>query len=930
MSHGRIGRVRQQRLRDEPASARQRRLAAGRHMPPLLLARRARRNPLNLLLSAVLSLVIVVVGVFGGLFGLSVVGAAGTYFYFTRDLPSLDQVRTASFETTKIYDRNWNLLYEVADQKTGWRTHITLEEMSPWVTKGTIAVEDATFYDNPGIDVRSIARAVYINLSGIGSSGGSTITMQLVRNVLPLEGAFEVSYTRKVKESILALEFARRYSKDEILEMYLNEVYYGNRAYGIEAAAQVYFGKLAHDLDLAEASLLVGLPQAPSVYDPTQNYKAAQGRQEVVLDNMVKQGYITEAQAAAALQTDLQARLVNRDTRTLRAPHFVNYVMGVLEQRYGAETATRGGLIVQTTLDLPTQEMAQGVVHDHVETLKSRNGTNGALVAIQPWSGQIIAMVGSADYYDTAIDGQVNVATRERQPGSAFKPISYAAAMMKGWSPSTVIIDAMAKYPSIPGSTQCNGVVKTTEKCYIPENFDFKYSGPVSVREALGRSLNIPAVKAIKFAGIAETINLAHAMGIKTGLWRGLDFYGLAITLGGGEVQPLELAAAYATFANGGVHVPTTPFLKVTDGSGRVLEEFSPNRLGGRQVLTPEVAYMMTDVLKDNSARTRTFGAGSVLNLRARPAAAKTGSTTDNRDGWTAGYTTELSVAVWVGNSNNSPTQKLDGVVSAGPIWSKFLTSVYTDDALKAHYADAKTLAGRDGKPLPEDWARPASIVEATVCTIDGRLAPSGVKAIFPRNAAPTRRCGELTPDDMKELQEGLQALRQMPDRFFEDGRSKMYQLSGIARTGTTRPSLPGLAVPTLPAADPLAPTPAPTVVGDGPAGDEDEDEPATTATPGSRPPPAASTPAARPTQAPARVTTVAVPNVFGLSEAEAQRRIRAAGLAVRTVYQRQKDMPPGVSVTIVPVGSVLSATPTYGTAVERGTVIVIAVRARE
>jgi 1A family penicillin-binding protein len=921
MSYGKISRQRQQRLTHEPVSPRQRRLAAGRHLPPHLLARPRRQGALPVLLSALFSALVAVVGIVGGLFGLAVAGAAGTYYYFTRDLPSLDQIQTSNFETTKIYDRNWQLLYEVSDPKTGWRTHITLEEMSPWVLKGTIAVEDASFYDNPGIDLRGIMRAIYINLSGIGSSGGSTITQQLVRNVLPLEGAFDVSYTRKVKEAILALEFNRRYSKDEILEMYLNEIYYGNRAYGIEAAAQVYFGKQAKDLDLAEASLLVGLPQAPSLYDPTRNYRAAKDRQSVVLENMVKQGYITEAAAEAAAKVDLQARLVNRDTRTIKAPHFVNYVLSVLEQRYGAETVSRGGLIVHTTLDLPTQEMAQRVVHDHVQTLKARNGTNGALVAIQPWSGQIIAMVGSADYYDASIDGQVNVATRERQPGSAFKPISYAAAMMKGWAPSTVIIDAMAKYPSIPGSNQCNGVTKTTERCYIPENFDFKYSGPVSVREALGRSLNIPAVKAIKFAGVAETINLAHALGIKTGLWRGLDFYGLAITLGGGEVQPLELAAAYATFANNGVHVPTTPFLRITDGSGKVLEEFNPNQLGGKQVLTPEVAYMLTDVLKDNTARTRTFGPNSVLNLRVRPAAVKTGSTTDNRDGWTVGYTTELAVAVWVGNSNNTPTQKLDGVISAGPIWNRFLTNVYQLPELQAHYADNKMLAGKDGQPLPEDWARPPGIVEAEVCPLDGRLATGGgprIKAIFARNSVPTRRCGELTPEEMKELQEGLQALRQMPERFFEDGRAKMYQLASIARAGSFRANLPSLAVPKV------------TI-------EPDDDQPAP---PASRPPDAGPSPTpvpaipARPTPAPSptrAAALVAVPNVFGLPEAEAQRRIRAAGLATaRPVYQRQKDMPPGVSITIVPVGAVLSATPTYGTLVEKGTVVTIAVRARE
>lgn len=931
MSYGKVSRTRQRRVTQEATSVRQQRLAQGRHIPPHLLTARRRpngRTPLSLLASFLLTLISIV----GGLAGLTVVGAAGTYYYFTHDLPSLDTIKTNTFETTKVYDRNWVLLHEVADQKTGWRTQISLEEMSPWVLKGTIATEDASFYENPGIDVRSIVRAVYINVSGIGSSGGSTITMQVVRNVLPLEGAFEVNYARKIKEAILALEFGRRYDKDEILGMYLNEVYYGNRAYGIEAAAQIYFGKQAKDLDLAEAALLVGLPQAPSVYDPSRNFGAAKARQRVVLDQMVKEEYITEEQATAAAKVELQPRLRPADSRAPKAPHFVNYVLSVLEQRYGAETVSRGGLIVQTTLDYETQIAAEEVVYEHIQTIKAKNATNGALVAIQPWSGQVIAMVGSADYNDQSIDGQVNVATRERQPGSAFKPISYAAAMMKGWAPSTVIIDSLAKYPSRAGSRQCETVSKTTADCYIPENFDFKYSGPVTVREALGRSLNIPAVKAIKFAGVAETINLAHALGIKTGLWRGLDFYGLAITLGGGEVQPLELAAAYATFANSGAHVPTTPFLKVTDGQGRVLEEFKKDKLGARQALTPEVAYMITDVLKDNSARVRTFGPDSVLNLKLRPAAVKTGSTTDNRDGWTAGYTTELAVAVWVGNSDNSPTQKLDGVVAAGPIWNKFLRRVYTDPELVQHYAEFKTLAGPDGQPIPPEWTKPAGIVEAEVCTLSGKLASGGdskVKSIFARNTVPTRRCGELMPEEMTELQEALQTLRRLPDRFFPDGRTKLLQLSGIARP-VGRGAAPAFGVPTpsleAPTAAPGGANPPPDAPGAEPTARLPEIVPRRepTAAPTPRPP-------AQPTPIPAVANVVAVPNVFGLPEAEAQRRIRAAGLATAPpVYQKQKDMPPGVRVNIVPVGAVLSASPTYGTMVERGTVVTIAVRAKE
>lgn len=920
MTSGNIGRFRKQRLDGDGHGIRQHRVGRGRHLPAALLAHSKPATTTRTWASLLGGLVALFIGITAGLFGLGVAGAAGTYYYFTRDLPSLDDVRTASFETTKIYDRNWLLLHEVSDPKTGWRTRISLEEMSRWVIQGTIATEDASFYENPGIDLRGIVRAVYINVSGIGSSGGSTITMQLVRNVLPLEGAFEVNYTRKIKEAILALEFGRRYSKDEILGMYLNEVYYGNRAYGIEAAAQGYFNKLAKDLDLAEASLLVGLPQAPSVYDPTKNFAAARDRQRVVLDQMVKEGYLTDDEAAAAFQVDLLPRLRQPDSRVLKAPHFVNYVLGVLEQRYGAETVSRGGLVVQTTLDYETQVMAERVVKEHVETLRSRNGTNGSLVAIQPWSGQIIAMVGSADYYDTSIDGQVNVATRERQPGSAFKPISYAAAMMKGWSPNTIIIDSLVKYPSSGNQAQCENVAKTTDRCYIPENFDFKFNGPVTLRESLGRSLNIPAVKAIKYAGVAETINLAHDLGIKTGLWRGLEFYGLAITLGGGEVQPVEMAAAYATFANYGVHVPTTPFIKVFNGNDETYYEFNSKQLNGKQVLTPAVAYMLTDVLKDNKARSRTFGEAGVLNFRPRPAAVKTGSTTDNRDGWTVGYTTELAVAVWVGNSDNSATRQLDGVVAAGPIWNKFLTNVYGDPALQAHYAEHKTMAGPNGQAMPLDWRQPEDVVEGPVCQSSGRLAATGAggsgKGLFSASMAPTQRCNELTKEEMEELQDGLQGLRRVPERFFPDGRSRLLQLSGGARIGAPRPIAPNPAPsnPQPPSRDPR-PTATPRAT---PAAEKPEAQPSPTPAPAA-PPPAAPTVA----PPPATAQRVAVPNVVGLTEAAAQSRIRAAGLATAPpVFQRPSGRDTGTP------GTVIASNPAAGTVLERGTVVTIIVRA--
>lgn len=626
-------------------------------------------------------------------------GASYAYSYFVSGLPSLDQMHTLSFETTKIYDRNGVLLYEIYDPNAGKRTKVSLEEISPWVPKATIATEDANFYTNPGVDINGIIRAVYINISGAGQSGGSTITQQLVRQVLLSNEKNQRTYTRKIREALLALELSSKYSKDQILEMYLNEVYYGHLAYGIEAASQTYFGKLSKNLDLAESALLAGLPQAPSAYDPTKNLPLAKQRQGAVLGLMAKAGYISEEQAKEAYDEPLQ--FVKQTQEKILAPHFVRYVQQLLEEKYGPDLVNRGGLSVFTSIDMRYQTLAEKIAKDHIATLASSNVHNAALVAMKPKTGEILAMVGSVDYYDESIDGQVNVAISPRQPGSSFKPIAYATAFKKGWSPGTTVSDSYFRINMEGGPP------------YAPKNYDLRYHGTMTLRSALANSYNIPAVKVLLYAGLHDTIQTAHDMGI-TGL-QDESRYGPALVLGGGEVTLLDLTAAYATFANGGVANKPVAILKVLDANGKVIDQFDPNHPQSKRVLQDDVAYLITSILSDNKARAPMFGLNSPLQLSV-PVAAKTGTTTDYRDGWTMGYTPYLAVGVWAGNSNNEAMLGEPGVRAAAPIWHNFIEGVMADRQLQEVLKDAP------GKPLQMDFRRPAGVMDQVVCSETGQL----------------------------------------------------------------------------------------------------------------------------------------------------------------------------------------------------------------
>lgn len=632
-------------------------------------------------------------------------GVGGASFYISQ-LPPVDPSHLAAAistngintQTTKIYDRNGTLLFDLVDEGTGRREELDLNEISPLVISATVAAEDSTFFTNPGVDPVAVLRAVNINLSGDGSSGASTITQQVARQVLlSPDERNAITFSRKIKEAVLAVELTRTYSKNEIMKIFLNQNYYGHRAYGIGAAALTYFGKSAKDLTLPEAALLAGLPQAPTQYDPLVNPDQAKKRQAIVLNLMAKQRMITQQQADAAKAETL---VLHPYQPQIQAPHFVYYVKQYLESKYGPDVDT-AGLKVYTTLDLRVQQAAEQVAKDRISELQKQDASNAAIVVMKPNTGEILAMVGSVDYYNTAIDGQVNVAIRERQPGSSFKPFTYVTAFEKGWTPGTVLLDTLTAFP--------NG----NQKPYEPRNYDGRDHGWVTARQALANSYNVPAVKTLQFAGIQNVIDTAHAMGIK-GLNRGLDWYGLSLTLGGGEVTLLDMTNAYSTFANGGVEVDANPILSIEDPQGRTIYQLDPNikQNSNNQVIDPRYAYMITSILSDNKARSAAFGVNNPLRLDF-PAAAKTGTTDDNRDSWTLGYTPNLTVGVWVGNSNNAPMLKVTGAIGAAVIWNNVMNTFYS----RPEFQDL--VRGADGK-VQTDFVQPPGLITATACSAKG------------------------------------------------------------------------------------------------------------------------------------------------------------------------------------------------------------------
>ncbi|GAB4474019.1 MAG: PBP1A family penicillin-binding protein [Anaerolineae bacterium] len=680
---------------------------------------------------------------FLGLNALGVLTGAGTvvsvYAFYAQQLPEPGAITTVEedFETTKIYDRTGQvLLYEVIDPLAGDRTWVELVDIPLSLRYATVAIEDKTFYDNPGYDLEGILRAAWNNLTGGQVQGGSSITQQLVKNVLiEPEERTEISLERKIKELILAIRISDQYSKDQILEWYLNTNFYGNLAYGVEAAAQVYFGKSVTELTLGESAMLAAIPQSPAM-NPIDNFEQAKQRQRIVLDLMVEQGYITPDQAEVAFNQTLIIRPPEQRFNLL-APHFSIAVRKKLEEMFGPSLVYRGGLVVYTTLDYTLYLQAECAARTHVARLSGdpgavipasdgspctaadylpplpadavgvdHNVNNAAIVILNATTGEVLAMVGSLDYYNTAIDGNFNVALAERQPGSAFKPFTYVTAFEQGYTPASMVLDVRTAFDV--GSSQP----------YVPENYDRRYHGPMSIREALANSYNVPAVQVLEWVGIENTIRTAHAMGINT-LDRGLDYYGLSLTLGGGEVTLYDLTYAYSVFAGMGAMSGTpTPeelrrpgfreldpslILRVEDRDGAILWEYGQGNTFRRSlVLEPSLAYLINDILSDDVSRRPSVGPNSAL-LLSRPAAVKTGTTNDFRDNWTVGYTPQITVGVWVGNTNNAPMQNLPAITGAAPIWHAVMEYAHRD--------------------LPvQTWERPADIVETTVCQVSGLL----------------------------------------------------------------------------------------------------------------------------------------------------------------------------------------------------------------
>ncbi|MEX0933151.1 MAG: transglycosylase domain-containing protein [Candidatus Paceibacterota bacterium] len=594
--------------------------------------------------------------------------SGGLLWAATLSIPDIAAFETRKVaESTKIYDRTGEiLLYDVHENIR--RTVVEGDDMSEHIRNATIAIEDEEFYSHPGIDFSAIVRAVLTNIKNgdiLGGQGGSTITQQVIKNSLLTN---EKKISRKVKEWILAIKLEGVYEKDEILTLYLNEIPYGGNIYGIEEAAQAFFGKTAADLEIAESAYLAALPQAPTFFSPYgSNVEALEERKNTVLLRMYQNGFIDEDEYNEALEEDV--RFAGADERGLKAGHFVMYIREYLEETYGEEAVREAGLKVITTLDYELQQKIEDMVYDYIMENQSQfDMENASVVVTDPNTGQIIVMVGSRKYSDEEIDGAVNVATRPRQPGSTFKPFAYVTAFKKGFTPDTIIFDVRTQF-----STNCEPfeTAKREDPCFSPENYDFAYSGPVTMRTALAASKNIPAVKTLYLAGQRDSIRTAASMGITT-----LDPIAdanLSLVLGSGEVKLLEMTNAYGVFANGGIYHEPVGILEILDKDGETLEEFEEN---GERVLPKENALQITEILADRGLRVGTFGAGTALDIPDPNIAVKTGTTNNYVDVWTIGYNTNMSLGIWGGNNDASPVVRRVSTYVIAPLWRKILDEV--------------------------------------------------------------------------------------------------------------------------------------------------------------------------------------------------------------------------------------------------------------
>ena len=616
-------------------------------------------------------------------------------------------------QSTKIYDRTGEILLFAVHENVQ-RTIISRDQISRHIKNATVAIEDTEFYEHQGVRIKAIFRALLINLSQgnpVGGQGGSTITQQVVKNSLLTP---EKLLSRKLKEWVLALKLEQVLSKDEILEIYLNETPYGGNLYGVEEASKSFFGKSANEVSLAEAAYLAALPQAPTYYSPHGDHRDdLEARKTLVLTRMLDQEFITEQEFIDASKEEVA--FLERQDVNIKAPHFVFHVQEYVEQKYGRRAIEEDGLKITTTLNYELQKAAEEIVLRNATSNEERfNAENAALVAIEPETGHILTMVGSRDYFDENIDGKFNVATAHRQPGSAFKPFVYATAFEKGYTPDTIVFDLATEF-----STTCNaqGVPKFDgAECYKPGNYDGVFRGPMTLRDALAQSVNVPAVKALYLAGLKDSLRTAKNMGIAS--LTNVAQYGLTLVLGGGEVTPLEMAGAYAVFANEGVRNEPTAILSIETNSGKLLEEFEATP---KKVLDKNIALTISDVLSDNVARTPAFGANSYLHFGAQDVAAKTGTTNDYRDAWIVGYTPSISVATWAGNNDNTSMEKKVAGFIVAPMWNEFMQVALEQEEHPPFPRAAGTSTPTDVKPVLRGvWQGGESVA---IDSISGKLA---------------------------------------------------------------------------------------------------------------------------------------------------------------------------------------------------------------
>lgn len=631
----------------------------------------------------------VFVVLFGAIAGLSVAG------YYSYTVPSPDKLTNRKVEeSTRIYDRNGILLYEVFGDQD--RTIVDLDYVSPFVIQATLSVEDSDFYRHGGFDPIGIARGGLNSLLGKGLQGGSTLTQQLTKNALLSQ---ERTIDRKIKEFILSVQIENKYNKNDILHWYLNETPYGSTAYGIESASQLYFGKSSSDLNLAESAYLAGLPQRPSYYSYFGvNPESGLNRQKVVLQLMYERGWVAEDGERKKISKEeydeALAYELNFDAgnTSIRAPHFVFYVLNELYEAYGEEYVKSSGLRITTTLDIGKQDAIQEIVKEEIDKAEYLSVGNASVMAINPQTREILTMVGSKDYFDTEEGGQFNVATaKNRQPGSSIKPLVYATALKQGYTASTVIMDVPTVFPAVDSGS----------KDYVPKNYDGQFRGPVQLRFALANSINITAVKMLYVVGMENFRETALDFGITS--FDPNIYYGLSLALGGGEASLFEMTNAYAVFASGGIYQDPIAIKKVEDRNGNDLNyDVSPPK---KQVLDKGIAFIISSILSDNSARLWAFGPGNLLEFRDQQVAVKTGTTDDIRDNWTIGYTEDVVVGVWAGNNDNSPmnSRLASGVTGAAPIWNRSIKEFIQTDERE-----------------PNKFEKPENVIQVAVGTITG------------------------------------------------------------------------------------------------------------------------------------------------------------------------------------------------------------------